>query len=81
MTCFDHGAGIIGREDGLRDDVPPKVVLECDAAREPLPLKEMQRKTAEEFEAECLRLLRTDTPEMSIDPKRICPAEAAVILS
>jgi hypothetical protein len=45
------------------------------------PLKEMPRKTAEEFEAECLRLLGTDTPEMSIDPKRICPAEAAVILS
>jgi hypothetical protein len=45
------------------------------------PTKEMPRKTTEEFEAECLRLLGIDTPEMSIDPKRICPAEAAVILS
>jgi hypothetical protein len=45
------------------------------------PTKEMPRKTAEEFAAECLRLFGIDTPEMSIDLKRICPAEAAVILS
>jgi hypothetical protein len=33
VTCFDHGAGVIGREDGLRGDVPLKVVLECGAGR------------------------------------------------
>jgi hypothetical protein len=45
------------------------------------PTKEMPRKTAEEFAAECLRLFGIDTPEMSIVLKRTYPAEASVILS
>jgi hypothetical protein len=31
------------------------------------PTKEMPRKTAEEFETECLRLVEIDTPDMVID--------------
>jgi hypothetical protein len=37
-------------------------------------MKEMPRKTTEELEAECLRLLGMDTLEISIDSKRTCDA-------